>query len=154
MLKHQKQPNQQRTQRGATLPEFALVGLVFLIVVFGIVECSRLLWTQNMLTDAARRGARYAATTASTGTTAVKNMVLYGTTTAGASGTEVVPGITAANVTVNYSAGYDTKNGNVTVVITGYQFTLNIPLIGRTLTMPDFKATMTAESAGRVPTDI
>lgn len=143
-----------KTERGATLPEFALGGVVFLTAVFGIIEFSRMLWTHNALTDAVRRGARYAATTSSSGTTAVKNMVVYGTTSAGASGSEAVFGLTTSNVTVAYSSGYDTKNGSVTVKVTGFAFSFNIPLIGATITLPDYKATVTAESAGRVPADI
>lgn len=143
-----------RNQRGATFPEFAIGGVVFLTAVFGIIEFSRLLWTHNALTDAVRRGSRYAATTSSASATAVKNMVVYGTTTAGATGSEVVFGVTTANVNVAYSNGYDTKNGSVTVKITGYAFSFNIPLIGATITLPDYKATATAESAGRVPADI
>ncbi len=154
MIWRTKKNNPKHTQRGATLPEFAIGGVVFLTAVFGIIEFSRLLWTHNALTDAARRGARYAATTASTSTTTVKNMVVYGKTAAGASGSEDVFGLTTANVAVAYSAGYDTKNGSVTVRVTGFAFSFNIPLIGATFTLPDYKATVTAESAGRVPADI
>ena len=136
------------------MPEFAIGGVVFLTAVFGIIEFSRLLWTHNALTDAVRRGARYAATASPSSTTAVKNMVVFGTTTAGASGSEVVYGVTTSNVNVSYSAGYDTKNGSVTVKVTGFQFSFNIPLIGATITLPDYKASATAESAGRVPKDI
>jgi len=143
-----------KSERGATFPEFALGGVVFLTAIFGIIEFSRLLLTHNQLTDAVRRGARYAATASSSNTTAVKNMVIYGTTTAGASGTEVAWGLTTSNVTVTYSTGYDTKNGSVTVKVTGYVFSFNIPMVGSSITLPDYKASATAESAGRVPTDI
>ncbi len=143
-----------KSERGATFPEFALGGVVFLTAIFGIIEFSRLLLTHNQLTDAVRRGARYASMVSSSNTTAVKNMVVYGTTTAGASGTEVAWGLTTSNVTVTYSAGYDTKNGSVTVTITGYAFNFNIPMVGSTITLPAYKASSTAESAGRVPSDI
>ena len=49
-----------KNQRGAALVEFALVATVFLTVLFGIIEFGRLLWTHNALTDATRRGVRYA----------------------------------------------------------------------------------------------
>lgn len=154
MIWRTKKNTRGNTERGATLPEFAIGGVVFLTAVFGIIEFSRLLWTHNALTDAVRRGSRYAATTASSGTTAVKNMVVYGTTAAGAAGSEAVFGLTTSNVNVAYSTGYDTKNGSVTVKVTGFAFSFNIPLIGATITLPDYKATVTAESAGRVPADI
>lgn len=154
MIWRSKENKVRQTERGATFPEFAIGGVVFLTAVFGIIEFSRLLWTHNAITDAVRRGARYAATTSSSSTTAVKNMVVFGTTSAGATGSEVVFGITTANVNVAYSSGYDTKNGTVTVRVTGYAFSFNIPLVGATITLPDYKATVTAESAGRVPADI
>lgn len=154
MFWRMKKKGARKSERGATMPEFAIGGIVFLTAVFGIIEFSRLLLTHNQLTDAVRRGARYAATASSSSTTAVKNMVVYGTTTAGASGSEVVYGVTTSNVTVAYSTGYDTKNGSVTVKVTGYQFSFNLPLVGATFTLPDYKATVTAESAGRVPSDI
>jgi Flp pilus assembly protein TadG len=154
MIWRMKKKLRGNTERGATLPEFAIGGVVFLTAVFGIIEFSRLLWTHNALTDAVRRGSRYAATTSSSGTTAVKNMVVYGTTSAGATGSEKVFGLTTSKVTVAYSSGYDTKNGSVTVKVTGFAFSFNIPLIGATITLPDYKATVTAESAGRVPADI
>lgn len=154
MFRLMKKRSSRKSERGATLPEFAIGGLVFLSAVFGIVELSRLFWTHNALTDAVRRGARYAATTSSSNATAVKNMVVYNSTTAGAAGTEAVLGLTTSNVVVTYSTGYDTKNGSVTVTITGYQFTMNVPLFGSTINLADYKATITAESAGRIPSDI
>ncbi len=47
-------------ERGAALVEFAIAALVFLTAVFAVIEFGRLLWVHNALTDAARRGARYA----------------------------------------------------------------------------------------------
>lgn len=143
-----------KSERGATFPEFAIGGVVFLTAVFGIIEFSRLMLTHNQLTEAVRRGARYATTVSSSNATQVKNMVVYGTTTAGSAGTEVAWGLTTGHVAVTYSSGYDTKNGSVTVKISGYAFNLNIPLIGSTVTLPAYKASATAESAGRVPADI
>jgi Flp pilus assembly protein TadG len=151
----QKRGSRKR-ERGVTLPEFAIGGLVFITVIFGIIELSRLFWTHNALTDAVRRGARYAATVSnsSASQTAIKNMVVYGNT----AGTEsaAILGLTTAHVSVTYSATYDTKNGSVTVSIPKgqYVFNLNIPLVGSSVSMPEYKATVTAESAGRIPSDI
>ena len=43
---------------GATAVEFALVAPVFLALVFGVIEYSRLLWTEQALQQAAIDGAR------------------------------------------------------------------------------------------------
>ena len=58
MIRDRKQ-NKKR-ERGASLVEFAIAATVFLTVVFAVVEFGRALWVHNALSDAARRGARYA----------------------------------------------------------------------------------------------
>ncbi len=50
-----------RAQTGVTTVEFAIVGALLMIVVFAIIEFGRALYVMNMLTEAARRGARMAA---------------------------------------------------------------------------------------------
>ena len=51
-----------RSQRGTALVEFALVGIVFLTLVFGIIDFARLLQSWVTVQYAAREGARYAVT--------------------------------------------------------------------------------------------
>jgi Flp pilus assembly protein TadG len=48
-------------RRGAALLEFALLLSLLLILLFGIIDFGRVLFTANNLTAAAREGARYAA---------------------------------------------------------------------------------------------
>lgn len=48
-------------QRGATIIEFSLVLLVFLMFLLGILDFARMLYTWNAATEATRAGARYAA---------------------------------------------------------------------------------------------
>lgn len=47
-------------QRGATLVEFALFFLLFLVVAVGLMEMGRGVWTFTTIAHAARAGARYA----------------------------------------------------------------------------------------------
>jgi hypothetical protein len=47
-------------ERGQSLVEFALVGVVFFIVVFGAIDAGRAVWNYNTLAQATREGARYA----------------------------------------------------------------------------------------------
>jgi hypothetical protein len=49
-----------RQQRGATVVEFALVLLIFLMFLLGILDFSRMLFTWNAANEAARAGARFA----------------------------------------------------------------------------------------------
>lgn len=50
-----------RDESGAALVEFALISIVLLILLFGIIDFGRMLYTKNSLTNAAREGGRYAA---------------------------------------------------------------------------------------------
>lgn len=49
-------------QKGAAIIESALVMLGFMLILFGIMEAGRVMNVQQILTDAAREGARYAVT--------------------------------------------------------------------------------------------
>jgi Flp pilus assembly protein TadG len=55
---------------GAAAVEFALVGLALVFLLFGVVECGRMLWTQNALQYAVEQAARYAVLNGSSVTTA------------------------------------------------------------------------------------
>ena len=53
--------NRRTAQRGLTSVEFAVVGLLALIVLFSLIEIPRAFFTVNALEEATRRGARVAA---------------------------------------------------------------------------------------------
>jgi len=136
------------TQRGATLVEFAIGATVFLSALFGVLEFGRALWLHNALTDAARRGARYAVINRDTNSDQVKNVVVYGNPAG--TGTPLINNLSTGNVSVNYS-GLAVGDGTATVSITNYQFQFVVPLIGTTIQMPSYRTTLTGESAGWIP---
>lgn len=138
-------------QRGATLVEFAICATVFLTVIFSVLEFGRALWVHNALTDAARRGARYAVLHAASDPASVKNVVVYGDPAGGTK--PVVNNLTTANVTVNYS-NFGLDGGTVSVSITDYQFQFVVPLIGTSIQMPNYRTTLTGESVGLIPADL
>lgn len=141
------------SERGSTLLEFAIGATVFLSVMFAVLEFGRALWVHNALTDAARRGARYAVIHAATDADSVKNVVVYGDPNP-ANGTQpVVNNLTTANVVVTYS-NFGLETGTVSVSITNYQFQFVVPLIGTTIQMPAYTTTLTGESVGLVPPNI
>ncbi|HEV7473842.1 MAG TPA: TadE/TadG family type IV pilus assembly protein [Pyrinomonadaceae bacterium] len=146
-----------KNQRGAALVEFALVGLVFFSVLFGVIEFGRLLWTHNALMDATRKGVRYATLRQndSAGQLAVKKMVVYGDPNANpATATPVVSGLTTSDVNVSYQNYNGIQlSSKATVSITNYQFRFAIPMVGGTLTMPSYQTSLPGESAGVVPCD-
>ena len=138
-------------ERGAALVEYAIALTVFLTSMFGVIEFGRALWVHNALSDAARRGARYAVLNSSSNVDAVKNVVVYGDP---AGGTQpVVPNLTTANVTVTYT-DFALNKGTATVSVTGYQFQFVIPIIGTSITMPSYSTTRTGESIGFIPDNI
>ena len=136
------------TERGATLVEFSIGATVFIAALFGVLEFGRALWVHNALTDAARRGARYAAVHSEADSDQVKNVVVYGNSAG--TGTPLINNLSTANVDVNYST-FGVGEGTVSVSITSYQFQFVVPLIGTTINMPAYKTTLTGESAGWIP---
>lgn len=139
------------SEQGTTLVEFSIAALVFLTVMFGVIEFGRALWVHNALADAARRGARYAAVHSSGDADKVRNVVVYGDEDGGDS--PMIPNLTTGNVTVNYS-NWAVNGGTVTVSITAYEFQFVIPIVGTTITMPNYTTTLTGESIGFVPDPI
>jgi len=138
-------------ERGATLVEFAIGVTVFATVMFAVLEFGRALWVHNALTDAARRGARYAALHTSADAANVRNVVVFGNEAG--TGQPLVNNLSTTNVDVNYS-GFGLNAGTVSVSITDYQFQFVIPIVSTTITMPSYKTTLTAESAGLIPADV
>lgn len=138
-------------ERGSTLVEFSIGVTVFLTAMFGVMEFGRALWVHNALTDAARRGARYATMHSPNDVDGVKNVVVYGDPTG--SGQPMLNNLTTANVNVTYN-NFGLNDGTVSVSITNYQFQFVLPIIGTTITMPSYTTTLTAESAGFIPGNV
>jgi len=143
--------NCRENERGSTLVEFSIGVTVFLTAMFGVLEFGRALWVHNALTDAARRGARYATMHSPADSDQVKNVVVYGDPAGG--GQPMLNNLSTANVNVNYN-NFGLNDGTVSVSITGYQFQFVVPIIGTTITMPSYTTTLTAESAGYVPGNV
>jgi len=154
--------NKKSSQRGATLVEFAVGATVFLTAMFAVIEFGRALWTHNALSDAARRAARYAinqpastppgvrtsGTDVGPSITKIKNIAVYGDP---AGGTQpLINDLTPANVNVTYQQ-FGLGEGAVSVTIQNYQFRFVVPIVGTTITMPNYQTTLTAESAGVIP---
>jgi Flp pilus assembly protein TadG len=152
-------------ERGATLVEFSIGASVFLLVMFAVIEFGRALWVHNALADAARRAARYAVnqpTTNPAGTPfngtntglsymAIKNVGVYGNP--GGTGAPMVNNLTPANLDVTYS-DFGVGRGSVSVTVTNYTHTFVVPIIGTSIQMPDYKTTLTGESAGAIPATV
>lgn len=143
--------NRRDNERGSTLVEFAIGVTVFVTAMFGVLEFGRLLWVHNALTDAARRGARYAVMHSASDETSVKNIVVYGD--AAGTGQPMLNNLTTANVVVTYNS-FGLNDGTVSVSITNYQFQFVVPIVGTTITLPSYSTTLTGESAGFIPANV
>ena len=152
-----------RTQRGQTLVEFALVVMMFLVVMFGLIEFARALWTWNTIVQATRAGARFAVveTPNPSNDDAIKNYVVY--LNSAGTGDPVLPGLTTSNVTVSFrkivlgTGAYDTaplpskfQADVVQVSITGYNFNFVVPIFGTSITLPAFTTTLALEGLGSI----
>jgi len=167
--------NHRQNERGATIAELAVVALLFFTMIFAIIEFGRLLYTHNALTDATRRGARFAvlnhgATEADK--QAVRNFVVYGPNgefdeEGNPLSPPLINDLTTDMVEVTFEGidpdgdpltpgtiPFGTNLGSATVSIDEYQFNLSIPVVGRVLTLPSYTTTAMAESAGEEPDPI
>ncbi|HJU91591.1 MAG TPA: TadE family protein [Pyrinomonadaceae bacterium] len=138
-------------EQGATLVEFSIAALVFLTVMFGVIEFGRALWVHNALADAARRGARYAALHSPDDIEQVRNVVVYGDEDGG--DTPMIPNLSTDDVSVNYT-NFAVNGGTVTVSIDEYEFQFVVPIIGTTITMPSYSTTLPGECIGFIPDPI
>jgi len=146
-----------RSERGTAMVEFAITASFFLMTIMAIISGGHLFFTHNALVESTRRGARYAATLAkpatgfcdigSTSVDPVRNMVLYGTPTAGT--TTLVNNLQPSNVMVCYSSDFGVGQGTVSVKIVNYNYTFAVA--ARVINMPPYQTTVVGESAGTVP---
>jgi Flp pilus assembly protein TadG len=138
-------------ERGAALVEFAIAATVLLALIFGVLELGRLLWVHNALTDATRRGARFAVNQPAGAADDIKKMAVYGNTAG--TGSPLVNDLTVDHVKVTHQS-WGVGAGTVTVEIENYDFRFVVPLLGTTLRMPRYHTTLTGENSGWVPNPI
>lgn len=140
-----------RSNRGIATVEFAIVGGLFLVLVFGVIEFGRALFVMNTLTESTRRGARLAVV-CPVGDPAPANAAAF------TNGGPVLSGFSSSNVQVQYldvtGAAIANPSGNfgairyVSVSITGFSQTLFIPGLTLSVPMGGFTTTLPRESLG------
>lgn len=98
-------------RRGAAMVEFAVVAPIFFMIVFGVIEFGRGLMVQQLLTNAARNGARKAIVggqTSDTISTAVKSELSgFGLNTTNANVTVFVNDASSPGLTSTTGSGYE-----------------------------------------------
>lgn len=146
------------SQSGVTTVEFAVIGAVFFMVLFAVIEFGRTLFVVNTLTEATRRGARMAAV-CPVGSAAPASVAVFGN---GGSSSTVIAGLTTSNVLIEYldanGAAITSPSANFSSIryvrakITGFSLPLIIPLIMPTLSFSGFQTIIPRESLGVTPT--
>jgi Flp pilus assembly protein TadG len=147
----------QSRQTGITTVEFAIVGALLMVLLFGAIELGRALFIANALVEGTRRGARVAAVCPIGDPAAAQAAILQ---TNGASA--IAPDLTTSNVAVSYldaagaviadPATNFTAVQYVRVGIVNYTQNLLIPFLPTSIAMPTFAATLPRESLGYAPT--
>ncbi len=162
-----------RHQAGAAMVEFAIVGSVFFILLFGVIEFARLLFTFNTLTEMVRRGARVAAV-CPPNHPAIRRVAIFGDPDSGTTG-DILPNVTTANIQVRYLDASDTpltkltypipatpstdyltdwnklnEGGSVEVSVINYSHNLIIPMNLGPINVPTFSTKLPPEALGVV----
>lgn len=117
-------------QKGGTVLETVLTLIVFLALFFGIFDVGTMLFVHQTITDRARNAARWGAVNIYD-PTSIQNLVLYGTTAAGAT---TAFGLTTANVTVSRPATNIGQPEDRIIVTVVYPVHLVSVLLGRSNT--------------------
>ncbi|BCX53252.1 MULTISPECIES: TadE/TadG family type IV pilus assembly protein [Comamonas] len=134
-----KAPSHTHHERGATIVEFALALLVFLMFLFGIMDFSRMLFTWVAANEAARAGARYAAVCDDTSQQAKVLARMQA----------LLPQVSSINVSWAPTGCTAASCQSVTVAITGLKFQWISPIAGQGLQaaipMPGFSSTLPRE---------
>lgn len=137
-------------QKGSAILEAALITTPTLAMFVFILQMGVILATQQYYMERARAGARYAATATfnSADTSATKNYVCYGSTTAPAGATSGMFGLKTTMVTVTRLGTAGTWSDRIQVQISGYSMVSFIPWLSRTITGKTLIATAPAQSLG------
>jgi len=131
-------------QRGVVAIEFALISSLLCMLLFGVMEMGRLLWTWNAAVEATRLGARLAVVCdidRSMGAPIKARM------------REMLPALANANITIEYMNPVNTVDPSCTndnckaarVRLSGLTHTTIIPFVPLSLTLPPFATTLRKE---------
>lgn len=139
-----------KKQAGLTAVEFSIVALVFFMLLFGVIEAGRTMFTMALLDEVTRASARLAAVCAP-GDAGIRQNAFP----------VMLPEMGPDNIAITYFDG----NMNAVVPnaatfpnirfvraqIVNYQFDLLVPGLDLTVTAPDFQTTIPSESLGARP---
>jgi len=120
--------------------EFSIIGVLFFVLLIGIVDFGQFLFVQQGIVERARYAARWGALNDPGDSTAIQNVVLYMQPTVP---TGAVPafGLTSSNVTVT-TADAGTDNYRLMIKISSYKLTTLSPYLAGSYTGPAINVTV------------
>lgn len=134
-----------RYQKGVYAVEFAIVGGVFLLLLFAVIEVGRLMYTFNVLHEASRRAARLAVV-CQIEDSDISNMALF-------YDSKLIPNLSSGNLTITYidESGNTATGTNIVLIradISNYQHDFLIPGFAQVINSPTFTTYLPRESLG------
>ncbi|MHC5348211.1 TadE/TadG family type IV pilus assembly protein [Metapseudomonas furukawaii] len=151
-----------RSMRGVFVVEFAVIGLLLFVLLFGVLEMGRLFFTANALNEAARRGARLAAVCDIQDVHILHRAIFNEAGETGES--SLIGNLQPSQLVLAYfdAEGEAVSSPNdltsptgfrairfVQLRVEGFTFDLLIPTFSGTITLPVFQSTLPRESLGR-----
>lgn len=147
-----------KSMQGVYVVEFAIVGLLLFVLLFGVLEMGRLLFTVNVLNESVRRGARLAAVCNIQDPTILRRAVFADVDKATSN---IVRNLDTADLTISYLDENGAKIADpspsggfsqirfVQVSIEQFSFSLLIPTLKGQFLLQPFRAILPRESLGR-----
>lgn len=150
-----------KRMRGVFVVEFAIIGLLLFVLLFGVLEMGRLYFTVNGLDEVVRRGARLAAVCDIRDPRILRRAMFNDINNSGAS--SLIGYLEAADLSLVYldeNGGVVASPGDLVNVggfrairyvqlrVDNFPFELLIPGFGE-ITLPSFRSTIPRESLGR-----
>jgi len=143
-------------QQGVTTVEFAIIGAIVMIVLFGVIEVGRTVFSLHTLSETTRRATRFA-TVCPVNDPAIREVALFNAP-GDASGNSLLSGFSAENIAIEYLD----RSGNVITDpvanfvqihfvrsrIVNYQHRMLIPFLDYIFATPEFATTLRRESLG------
>ncbi|MCG7201673.1 pilus assembly protein [Marinobacter pelagius] len=145
-----------RKQSGLHTVEFAIVGAMFFILLFGTIEFGRLMFVWNTLDEMSRRAARVAVV-CPIEHSAIRRVAMFDEP--GTSGeSPILAGLMESNISIDYltatggviadPAGNYLDIEFIRSEVSGFQHQLIIPFFFRTFELPPFVTVLPRESLG------
>lgn len=151
-----------KRERGIYVVEFAIIGVLLFVLLFAVIEMGRLYFTVNTLNETVRRGARLAAVCDISDPLVLRRAIFNAADDGG--GSSLIMNLDTADLSLIYLdadgvqvlSPSDTSGNDgfrairyVQLRVDNFTFDLLIPVFGRQLTLPSFRATLPRESLGR-----